>query len=172
MEVNKQTRLYAGITLLILATISPLFGFLIAKTNLSVVMKTTIIGLLTAGIPEVLILGAAAILGKQNFERIKSKVFALIRRLRPTARVGKTRYFIGLVMFLIPLIPTYVMAYAPQWLPDSSPGRLYVNLAADLIFASSLFILGGDFWDKLTALFVYDSRVTFQNNSHSVSSQQ
>jgi predicted lysophospholipase L1 biosynthesis ABC-type transport system permease subunit len=172
MKLNKQTRLYAGITLLILATISPLFGFLIANTGLSVVMKTTIIGLLTAGIPEVLILGAAAILGKENFERIKSKVFALIRRLRPTARVGKTRYSIGLVMFLIPLIPTYIMAYAPQWLPDSSPERLYVNLAADFIFVSSLFILGGDFWDKLTALFVYDSRVTFQNNSHSVSSQQ
>jgi hypothetical protein len=165
MAVNKKTRLYAGMTLLSLSAISPLFGFLVAKTNLSVMMKTTVIGLLTAGVPEVLILLAAAILGKENFERIKSKVFSVLKRLRPTARVSRTRYIIGLTMFLIPVIPTYVMAYAPQWLPDTSPARLYVNLAADFIFATSLFVLGGDFWDKLTALFVYEARVRFDDGS-------
>ena len=75
--------------------------------------------------------------------------------------MSRTRYRVGLVMFLLPLIPTYVMAYAPQWLPDHSPLRLYVNLAADFIFLSGLFVLGGDFWDKLRALFVYDARVEF-----------
>ena len=54
------------------------------------------------------------------------------------------------------------MAYAPQWLPDHSPLRLYVNLAADFIFLSGLFVLGGDFWDKLRGLFVYDARVEFR----------
>ena len=65
-------------------------------------------------------------------------------------------------MFLLPLIPTYMMAYVPQWLPDSSPQRLYVNLAADFLFLASLFVLGGDFWDKLRALFVYDARAQFE----------
>jgi hypothetical protein len=37
------------------------------------------------------------------------------------------------------------MAYAPQWLPDHSPLRFYVNLAADFIFLSGLFVLGGIF---------------------------
>ena len=142
MAINKKTRLYAGMTLLILSAISPLFGFLVAKANLSLMMKTTVIGLLTACIPEVLILLAAAILGKENFERIKSKVFSMLKRLRPNARVSRTRYIVGLIMFLIPVIPTYVMAYAPQCLPDASPARLYVNLAADFIFAASLFVLG------------------------------
>jgi hypothetical protein len=172
MTTNKTTRLYAGMTLLILAAISPLFGLLVAKTNWSAMVKTTVIGLLTAGVPEILILLAAAVLGKQNFERIKSKVFSVLKRLRPTARVGKTRYVVGLIMFLIPVIPTYIMAYAPQWLPDTSPARLYVNLAADFIFAASLFVLGGDFWDKLTALFVYEARVRFDDGSHPVSSSQ
>ena len=67
-------------------------------------------------------------------------------------------------MFLLPLIPTYIMAYAPQWLPDQSPQRLYVNLAADFLFLTSLFVLGGDFWDKLRALFVYDARAQFEPN--------
>ena len=165
-------RLYLGITLLILGALSPLFGFWVAKTNWSAMVKTTVIGLLTAGIPEILTVVAAAILGKENFNRIKSKVFIVLKRLRPTAHVGKTRYIIGLIMFLIPVIPTYIMAYAPQWLPDTSTARLYVNLAADSIFAASLFVLGGDFWDKLTALFTYESRVRFDKGSHSVPSSQ
>ena len=77
--------------------------------------------------------------------------------------MSRNRYRLGLIMFLLPLIPTYIMAYAPQWLPDHSPQRLYdVNLAADFIFLASLFVLGGDFWDKLRALFVYDARAMFE----------
>jgi hypothetical protein len=75
-------------------------------------------------------------------------------------------------MFLIPVIPTYVMAYAPQCLPDASPARLYVNLAADFIFAASLFVLGGDFWDKLTALFIYEARVRFDDGSQPAPASQ
>ena len=168
MAASTRIRLYAGMVLLIFATISPLFGFLVANTNWSLTLKTTIIGLLTAGVSEILTVIAAAVLGKENFERIKSKVFSVLKSLRPTARVGKTRYIIGLLMFLVPVIPAYVMAYVPQWLPDISPARLYVNLAADLTFIASLFVLGGDFWDKLTALFLYESRVSFCDASNPV----
>ncbi|MFA5111636.1 MAG: hypothetical protein WC443_09535, partial [Desulfobaccales bacterium] len=92
---------------------------------------------------------------------LKDKLFAWLKRLRPPSPVRRTRYRVGLVMFLLPLIPTYIMAYVPHWLPDHAPLRLYVNLAADFIFLASLFVLGGDFWDKLRALFVYDARAEF-----------
>ena len=69
--------------------------------------------------------------------------------------MSRTRYRVGLVMFRLPLILTKVMAYAPQWLQGHSPLRLSVNLAADFVFLSGLFVLGGDFWDKLRALSVY-----------------
>ena len=32
---------------------------------------------------------------------------------------------------------------------------------ADAIFVVNLFVLGGDFWDKLRALFVYDAKAKF-----------
>jgi hypothetical protein len=163
MKNRTKIRFYSGIALLAFGTISPLFGFLIAKTSLPGATKATIIGFLTVGGPEIFTVLAAAALGKENFERIKSAALSAFKRLKPTARVGKARYTVGLIMFVIPVIPTYVMGYAPQWLPDASPARLYVNLAADLIFVSSLFVLGGDFWDKLTALFVYDARSRFDD---------
>ncbi|MGO9567358.1 MAG: hypothetical protein ACLP5H_07460 [Desulfomonilaceae bacterium] len=169
MAGNKRIRLYSGITLLTLALVSPLFGFLVARTDWSATLKATAIGLLTAGVPELFSVLAAAVLGKENFEHIKSRAFSLLKRLRPKALVSKTRYTVGLIMFLIPVIPTYVMAYAPWWLPDTSSARLYVNIVADCLFIASLFVLGGDFWDKLAALFLYESRVQFDGEANPVS---
>lgn len=160
-EIKRHIRLYIGISLFILSLISPLFGIIVAWTSWSTAIKATLIGLFTAGIPEVLALLAAAILGKENFDLLKSKVFSFLKKLRPTAVVNKTRYRIGLVLFVLPFVPTYIMGYAPEWLPDDSPMRLYVNILADGMFISSLFVLGGDFWDKLRALFIYEARADF-----------
>lgn len=159
--MNSKLRFYLGVVFFALAWILPLFGILVAKLSLSLGTKATIIGLLTVGGPELLGLLAVLCLGKENLIFLKKKFLDWLKRLKPAAPVSRNRYRLGLVMFLLPLIPTYIMAYAPQWLPDHSPQRLYLNLAADFIFLASLFVLGGDFWDKLRALFVYDARVEF-----------
>jgi hypothetical protein len=160
--MNHKLRFYLGVVFFVLAWILPLFGILVAKLNLSLGVKATIIGLLTVGGPELLGLLAVLCLGKENLMRLKNKLLAYLKRLKPTAPVSRNRYRLGLIMFLLPIIPTYIMAYAPQWLPDHSSQRLYVNLAADFIFLASLFVLGGDFWDKLRALFVYDAQAEFE----------
>ena len=165
-------RFYVGIALFSFSMIVPFFGFWVARTEWPASVKAILVGFLTLGGPELIALLAAAILGKKNFEVIKAAVFSVLRRLRPTARVGRTRYTIGLVLFLIPIIPSYVMGYAPQWLPDASPARLYVNLGADAMFITSLFVLGGDFWDKLTALFAYDARVRFESDPEGPSTEE
>jgi len=33
-----------------------------------------------------------------------------------------------------------------------------MNLIADFLFIITLFILGGEFWEKLRALFIYDAK--------------
>jgi len=159
--MNNNLRFYLGVIFFALAWVLPLFGILVARLNLSLSVKAALIGLLTVGGPELLGLLAVLCLGKKNLIYLKNKCLEWLQRLKPAAPVSRTRYRLGLVMFLLPLIPTYIMAYAPQWLPDQSPQRLYVNLAADFIFLTSLFVLGGDFWDKLRALFVYDARAEF-----------
>ena len=159
--MHKTLRFYAGVVFFGLAWILPLFGFLVAQLDLSLGAKATIIGLLTVGGPELLGLLAVLCLGKANLIYLKNKLLAWLKRLKPAAPVSRNRYRVGLVMFLLPIIPTYIMAYIPRWLPEHAPQHLYVNLAADFIFLASLFVLGGDFWDKLRALFVYDARVEF-----------
>jgi len=36
--------------------------------------------------------------------------------------------------------------------------RVWVNLGLELITLASLFVLGGEFWDKVRALFLHDAR--------------
>lgn len=156
-----KVRFYAGLSFFVLAWILPLFSILVAKLNLALSTKAVIIGLLTLGGPELLGLLAVLCLGKENLLFIKKRIFTWLKRLKPAAIVSRTRYRFGLVMFLLPIIPTYIMAYVPQWLPVASHSHFYVNLAAYFVFLSSLFVLGGDFWDKLRALFMYDAWVEF-----------
>jgi hypothetical protein len=160
--MKNRIRFYLGLSCFILAWILPLFGFLVARMPLPLAAKATIIGLLTVGGPEIFGILAVVILGRANLMKIKDQILAFLRFLKPSAVVSRWRYRLGLVMFLLPIIPTYLMAYAPQWLPDHSPQRLYVNLAADFLFLASLFVLGEDFWDKLQALFRYDVRVQLE----------
>lgn len=109
--------------------------------------------------PEVGTLLGAAIMGKENYKRFKTAAFAFIGRMKPAGDIGIWRHRIGIAMFLIPIVPTYIQAYKPELLPDGSAWRWEIKIAADIIFIASLFVLGGDFWDKLHALFIREARV-------------
>jgi hypothetical protein len=74
-------------------------------------------------------------------------------KIKPAGNVGLWRHRIGLGMFFLPLVPAYIQAYHPVWLPDHTAWRWIVKIAVDAVFIASLFVLGGDFWDKLHALF-------------------
>ncbi len=152
---------YLGITLFVLSWLVPLLGLWLAGTPLPLAIKGPLVGILTIGAPEALAIAAIALFGKQVFDQLKSKVFAILKKMEPQGSVSRTRYRIGLILFVLPFIPNYIMGYAPHLLPDISPARLYVNIASDLCFLISLFVLGGDFWDKLKALFIYDAKTQF-----------
>jgi hypothetical protein len=47
--------------------------------------------------------------------------------------------------------------YAPHLVPGYAENRIELNLTADFLFIVSLFVLGGDFWEKFRALFTYDT---------------
>ena len=102
---------------------------------------------------------AVALMGKENFDRIVNRVKGFLKRLKPAGSVGRTRYMIGLVLFVGPLLFAWIASYIPSWLPEGYAARVWVNLGLDLVIVSSLFALGGDFWDKLRALFIHDARV-------------
>jgi len=57
------------------------------------------------------------------------------------------------------------MSFAPQIIAKAYHIHLIVNICLDALFICSVFVLGGDFWDKLRALFVYKAKVKFEAGS-------
>jgi hypothetical protein len=158
--VNK-LKLFLGVGLIALSCLIPLLGFWVASLPLPVATKSIIIGILTVGGPELLVVLAVALLGKEAFHSITSKILPFLNKLTPQGTVSRNQYKLGLALLMISFVPASIIAYAPHLLPDSSPNRLYFCIGADLLFIVSLFVLGGEFWDKLRALFIYDAKVEF-----------
>ena len=161
--MDKNLKFYLGIILLVCSFIVPLLGFWVASLPLPLAVKGTIIGILTVGGPEVLAIIAVALLGKEAFEVFKSKALGVLSKLAPQGSVSKTQYQIGLALFVFSFIPSWIFAYVPQLAPEVA--RITITASADLLFIVSLFVLGGDFWDKLKSLFVFDARAHFPSDA-------
>jgi hypothetical protein len=112
-------------------------------------------------VPEIFSLISIVILGKSGFDYIKTKVFTFLKLVVPQGPVSRTRYTIGLVMLLLHLVYANFTFYAPGLIPGYAEDRISFNLIADFLFLVTLFVLGGDFWDKLRALFIYEARADF-----------
>lgn len=154
-------RLTLGLTVFIVGFLSPLLIPLVKATKLSAAWKVFISGALAVGIPEVFSLIAIAIMGKAGFNAIKLVIFKFIKKHGPPDVVGRTRYRIGLVMFVLPILYGWLAPYAKNYATDFVFQSFILNLIGDMIFIVSLFVLGGDFWDKVRALFVHGAKAKY-----------
>ena len=154
-------RFRLGLTILIVGWLSPLLIPVVTRTSLGTEWKTIISGLLAVGIPEVFTVAAIAIMGKSGFNLIKERIFSFLKKHAPPDRVSLIRYRIGLVMFALPIIFGWLGPYGAHKIPGYETHRLVVIVIGDLMFAASLLVLGGDFWDKIRALFTHGARVQF-----------
>lgn len=151
-------RFRTGIIVFIVGFLSPLLIPVVTGTNLPLAWKAALSGLLSVGVPEIFTIAAIALMGKKGFRYLKSGIFEFFKKHAPPDRVSKTRYRLGLVMFMGPLLFGWLGPYVPNMIPGYALQRLWVNLCGDLIFVSGLFMLGGDFWDKIRALFIHEDR--------------
>ncbi|MDP2331950.1 MAG: transporter suffix domain-containing protein [Reyranella sp.] len=151
-------RFVAGISILGLAMVLPLCALLIPLLDLPVAQSALIAGALVAGAPEVLMLLAVALLGRQNFDRIVGTAKKFLFTTFFSTPVSRGRYYAGLAICLLSFIPLYVAGYVPSWMPTDN-GRIVLLAAADLAFIFSFFIMGGEFWEKFRRLFVWEGRV-------------
>ena len=110
---------------------------------------------------EVLGIVAVAVMGKSGYAYIKNRVFGFLKQYGPPAEVSRTRYTIGLVMFAVPIVFGWLAPYAADLIPGYLGNELTYAIVGDLLLLVSLFVLGGDFWDKLRALFIRGAKVVF-----------
>jgi hypothetical protein len=110
---------------------------------------------------EIMLLAGAALAGKDGFAFIKSRIFGFLKSFGPPKTVGRTRYTIGLVLFAVPLLFGWAAPYLGPHLPRFDEHPFPFAITGDALLLISLFVLGGDFWDKLRAVFVHGARAVF-----------
>jgi hypothetical protein len=152
-------RFRLGLGIFVVGFASPLLIPLVTASGLSTQWKTILSGALAVGIPEVFSIAAVAIMGKSGFDYMKNRFFGFIKKHGPPEQVSRARYRIGLVMFALPFLLGWSGPYFLHHIPGYETHRLLVGIVGDLLLISSLFVLGGEFWDKVRALFIRDARV-------------
>ena len=157
---NPGLRFYLGLAIFIISAFMLPTGLFLQEYVHSHSMKSIIVAVFWISAPLMKI-SSIAIMGKPSYLWIKYKLRYFYYHIAKAHRVSKTRYNIGLVMFVIPFIPNYILAYAPNLFEEAYFFRSVIHAFFDLIFISSLFVLGGDFWDKLRALFSYTAKASF-----------
>ena len=137
----------------------PLLIPAVVASDLSSGWKTALSGLLGVGIPDVFTIAAVGVMGKEGFNALKRRAYALLRRAAPPDHVGPVRHRVGVLMFVLPLLYGWLGPYLRPAFPVLVSGGLVPAIVGDVVFLASFLVLGGGFWDKVRALFVREMRV-------------
>jgi hypothetical protein len=138
-----------GIGFVILSCVLPLFAIFVPFIGFDKTVSTAVVAFLIVGGPEVCFILGVLLAGKQGAELVKSKF---------KKSAGKTRYYIGAVLFILCFISNWVMAYLEISMLYT-PGehlQLYLMIALDAVALISVFIMGPEFINKLKILFLFD----------------
>jgi hypothetical protein len=154
--LKRDWRFYSGLAAFSLSFVMPLGAVAVPWLGLPTAPAAVLAGLLVAGGPEVACILAVALLGKDNFQYITYLIKRALRRAVGEQPASRARYYAGLAMFIASWLPAYVFAYLPDFMPDS---RIYILAAMDLAFVVSFIVMGGEFWEKMRRIFIYEGRI-------------
>lgn len=166
MEPNvNNRRIIIGTSVFIVGQLSPLTIPLLKNLDITDSLRTTLSAILLLGIPELFIIITILIVGKSGFQVIKSKIYNKIKWIFPPDQVSPTRYRVGLILFSLVFLLGWISPYLLHHLDEMKFNFLYIGIAGDVLLIVSLFILGGNFWDKLRGLFIYQARIEFNEKN-------
>lgn len=147
-------RIKTGFSVFIASIVWPVLLPMLPLFGLSSQSIATFTGVMVV-VAEVMMIVAAAIAGKEGFTYIKQRIFGFIKSYGPPQAVSAARYKTGLVMFALPLLYAFLSPYIGKYIPGMTDNHLVYAIVGDILLLAGLFLLGGDFWDKLRALFIH-----------------
>jgi hypothetical protein len=157
-ERNARWRMGLALVLWVGGFFLPLAIPLVIALPLPLATKTALSGLLVFGLPQILTVVAIAIVGKSGFHYLMERLFGAAKKLGPPAHVSRRRYRIGLVMLFLPLAVSLLEPYVTLLFVQGPLPHWVYGAVDDTLFLTSFFVLGGEFWDKVKALFIYEAR--------------
>ncbi|MCX6268979.1 MAG: hypothetical protein NTW16_16765 [Bacteroidetes bacterium] len=161
---NPGFRFYVGLGIFIASFFMLPSGLILREFIAGSFLKGVVLGVFWISAPLMKI-GSIAILGKTSYAWINYQLHYFYHKVAKPHQITPLRYNIGLVMFVLPFLPNYMISFMPHLVPIALSTRYIIIIASDAMFLASLFVLGGDFWDKLRALFVYKAKARFEPES-------
>jgi hypothetical protein len=142
----------------------PIWGSLIvAALGLPPAISTVLIGLSIAGGPDLLLVAAAAVMGKNSLNYVLGQIGHWFKRnFKLAETVSKRRYIFGLALFWGSVLVRWVISFFPELPPPAKGGtdwNLIILIAFEVVLVTSIFVLGANFWEKLGSLFRWNTRV-------------
>lgn len=151
----KGWKFYLGVALFIYGFASFGMAALMPLLCVPAVAATVATAIVISG--EVCFWVSAALLGKPFVEGLKSKLKAIFNQVpSPPQPISRRRHAFGLVLFSLSFVTYYVVMVIPFLGWEKGTGLtaiVAVALCGELLFLASLFVLGGEFWAKLKALY-------------------
>jgi hypothetical protein len=158
--LKKDWQYYLGILIFIVANLLPIIALIVVPIlGTDHAISTVLYSISIVGGPEILLVVSAAILGKDNIEKLLSYLGKWLANLISWDNVSKTRHAIGVWLLAISIIIPFVFFnFFPETLEHANKAGwgFYTILISEIIFIVSFFTLGGPFWKKLYSLFRYD----------------
>ena len=161
---NPGFRFYVGLGIFIASFFMLPTGLVLREFISGSFMRGFVLGVFWISAPLMKI-GSIAILGKSSYAWINYQMHYFYHKVAKPHQITPLRYNIGLGMFILPVLPNYMISFMPRLVPISLHARYLIVIASDIIFLASLFVLGGDFWDKLRALFIYKAKARFEDEA-------
>ena len=147
-------RVKTGLVIFVVSILWPVVVPVLPLVGVSTKSTAAFVGFMVVA-AELTLVDAAAIAGKDGFAYIKSKVFGLLKSFGPPRKVSRTRYIIGLLMFAAPIVFAWASPYFGHHIAGLDEHQRTYAIVGDVMLLASLFVLGGDFWDKLRSLFLH-----------------
>lgn len=151
-------RFKCGVALFCLMILMVLMIPVAAASGMAPSKLATVTGAIFVG-NKVILLLTIAVMGKAGFQELKGMIGGYMPRLTSDDIVGPTRHVVGLVMFCLPIVTAWLEPYLDAMAPGLRPNLWQLQLLGDVMLVASIFVLGGNFWEKIRALFIRTARV-------------
>ncbi|NOQ31889.1 MAG: transporter suffix domain-containing protein [Helicobacteraceae bacterium] len=162
METKKSWKYYLGMVLLFGSAIPYIVLFAVLPyLQVSTAESLSIASALVVS-SEVMFLASLAFLGKEFINSVKEKVMSIFSFSKTSKPISRVRFSIGMTLFVISiftptvLVESIILFGFTDYFSDKD--ILYTLIAFDVIFISSIFILGEDFLHKLKNLFTFPTQ--------------
>ena len=128
-------------------------------------INAVLFGLSVVGGPDVLLIAAVAVLGKDGVSDLMGKLGTFGKRVFRWDSVTKTRYMVGLVVLVVamvaPLIPLFFWESSVETI-DGGPGwGFYLGVASVFVFIGAVLSMGAPLWSRIEAVVTWEAQISF-----------